>query len=146
MSASNYDHTVLLLYCDVYTLTLWHTLTCTLYTHTPGVDLGPILKDATQELALLLRQQSRPLKQAALEALLALLASSATQMDAALLQQVLKEAAQHVSDADLHLAHLALQASHSCFYFKCLQLRMCAVVLAAWRQRHSYAVRRIVAV
>jgi predicted nucleic acid-binding protein len=102
-------------------------LTCMVYTHTPGVDLGPILKDATQELALLLRQQSRPLKQAALEALLALFASSAAQMDAALLQQVLKEAAQHVSDADLHLAHLALQASQLLFALVCTSSTYCSV-------------------
>jgi hypothetical protein len=50
-------------------------------------------------------------------------------MDAALLQLVLKEAAQHVSDADLHLAHLALQASHSCLYFKYLQFNTCFCVI-----------------
>eukprot|EP00611_Tribonema_gayanum_P000986 TRINITY_DN1074_c0_g1_i3.p1 TRINITY_DN1074_c0_g1~~TRINITY_DN1074_c0_g1_i3.p1 ORF type:complete len:839 (+),score=442.73 TRINITY_DN1074_c0_g1_i3:116-2632(+) len=73
------------------------------------VDLGPVLTDATQELALLLRQQSRPLKQAALEALLALLRGNAARMDGALLARVVAEAAPLVSDADLHLAHLALQ-------------------------------------
>ncbi|KAG5182650.1 armadillo-type protein, partial [Tribonema minus] len=69
-----------------------------------------VLTDATQELALLLRQQSRPLKQAALEALLALLRGNAARMDGALLARVVAEAAPLVSDADLHLAHLALQA------------------------------------
>lgn len=38
------------------------------------VDLSPILPSATEELALFLRQQSRPLKQTTLETLLALIA------------------------------------------------------------------------
>lgn len=73
------------------------------------IDLGPILADAIQNLALFLRQQSRPLKQLTLETLMALVQSSASQMDAALFALVLAEAAPLVSDADLHLTHLSLR-------------------------------------
>ena len=46
------------------------------------IDLSPILASAVQELALLLRQQSRSLKQTTLETLTALVDSSSGSMDA----------------------------------------------------------------
>ncbi|CAM9727695.1 unnamed protein product [Chrysoparadoxa australica] len=72
------------------------------------LDLSSILPGATNELALFLRQQSRPLKQTTLETLVALVPSIVRLRDTQLLELVLKEAAPLISDADLHLAHLAL--------------------------------------
>lgn len=60
------------------------------------------------ELALFLRQQSRPLKLATLETLVALVKSNAANMTPDLFEMVITEAANLISDADLHLSHLAL--------------------------------------
>ncbi|CAM9488775.1 unnamed protein product, partial [Phaeothamnion confervicola] len=76
------------------------------------VDLSSVVGEATEELASLLRQQSRPLKQATLEALVALVGSNAQHMTSPLFEKVLREAAPLVSDADLHLAHLALTLTY----------------------------------
>jgi len=85
------------------------------------IDLSPILEGAVEELALFLRQQSRPLKLATLETLIALVKSNASSMTTPLFELILTEAASLISDADLHLSHLALlltvhvlQASPQC--------------------------------
>jgi len=72
------------------------------------IDLSPILEGAVEELALFLRQQSRPLKLATLETLIALVKSNAASMTPPLFELILTEAASLISDADLHLSHLAL--------------------------------------
>ena len=72
------------------------------------IDLSPILEGAMEELALFLRQQSRPLKLATLETLIALVKSNASSMTPPLFELILTEAASLISDADLHLSHLAL--------------------------------------
>lgn len=75
------------------------------------VDLQPILPSATEELALFLRQQSRPLKQTTLETLLALIGSNHAKMTQSLFSLLLTEASALIVDADLHLAHLSLKMS-----------------------------------
>jgi len=78
----------------------------------PQLDLTHILAlGAVEELSLFLRQQSRPLLLATLETLLALVEAQGASMDPALLAKALAEAAPLVSDADLHLTHLALKLS-----------------------------------
>jgi hypothetical protein len=72
------------------------------------LDLSPILSEATSELALFLRKQSRPLKQSTLEALSALVVANGAKMGADLFTLLIKETSGLVSDADLHLCHLTL--------------------------------------
>jgi cullin-associated NEDD8-dissociated protein 1 len=76
-----------------------------------GIDLSPILAEAVEELAMFLRQQSRPLKLATLETLIGLVRSNAPAMVPALFELILRETAPLISDADLHLSHLALLLS-----------------------------------
>jgi len=77
------------------------------------LDLGTVLAPAVGDLALFLRQQSRPLKQTTLETLMALVPasrhSSESALPPALLAQVLTECAPLVNSGDLFLSHLALQ-------------------------------------
>ncbi|CAM9970460.1 unnamed protein product [Ascophyllum nodosum] len=75
------------------------------------VNLEPILPSATEELALFLRQQSRPLKQTTLETLLALIGSNHRQMSQHLFSLLVKEASSLINHADLHLAYLSLKMS-----------------------------------
>ena len=72
-----------------------------------------LLMDATSELSLFLRQQSRGLKQTTLQTLDALVLSSSAQLDAQTVAIILHEAAALVNDADLHLSHLALRLAIS---------------------------------
>jgi cullin-associated NEDD8-dissociated protein 1 len=74
-----------------------------------SVDLSPILASAVSELSQFLRQQSRPLKLTTLETLLALVQSNSGRMTPDLFELVLRETTNLISDADLHLSHLALQ-------------------------------------
>ena len=82
-----------------------------------ALNLSPILADAVTELAALLRQQSRGVKQSSLEALDIVVryhggdASSA--LDAALFGSVLKELGEIIGDSDLHISHLSLRAAMS---------------------------------
>lgn len=73
------------------------------------IDLSPILASAVQELALLLRQQSRSLKQTTLETLTALVDSSSGSMDGTHFELMMQEAAPLISDSDLQLTHLSLR-------------------------------------
>mmetsp|Transcript_5949 Transcript_5949/g.17173 ORF Transcript_5949/g.17173 Transcript_5949/m.17173 type:complete len:1341 (-) Transcript_5949:574-4596(-) len=79
-----------------------------------GLDLSPILADAVLELASLLRQQSRGIKQSALEALVIVVrCQGSAVMDAAMFDSVLKELGAIIVDSDLHISHLSLRASMS---------------------------------
>lgn len=81
------------------------------------LDLSPIMERALGQLALLLRQQSRGLKQTSLECLdtmvLCLGSDGDVGMDDGLFDSVLKDLGIAVADADLHLCHLSLSASNS---------------------------------
>lgn len=82
--------------------------------HSPlRVDLTPVLSEAMSELSHFLRQQSRALKQAALDTLNALVESNGSHMSGEVFATVLSEVAALVSDADLHLSHLALRLVRS---------------------------------
>jgi len=73
------------------------------------VDLGPVLSDSIKELSSFLRKANRQLKQAALSALSVLVKHYGADKRASdLFKSVLGELAPLVSDADLHLSHLAL--------------------------------------
>ena len=80
---------------------------------TGRVDAYPALRECLQDLVGFLGQASRPLKQACLETLRALLANAAVHQPAAVegfdVATVLKGANDVVSDDDLHLAHLAIE-------------------------------------
>jgi len=81
------------------------------------VDLSPILADTVSELASLLRQQNRSLKQHALEALDIIVSchwsDSPTAMNEVLFEVVLKELGGIIVDSDLHISHLSLRTSSS---------------------------------
>jgi len=78
------------------------------------LDLSPILADAVSELSSLLRQQSRGVKQSALESLdIVVRCSGGDALDAALYDSVLKELGAIILDADLHISHLSLCAAIS---------------------------------
>ena len=85
----------------------------------PGsdLDMSPILNKTLGELAVLLRQQNRGLKQCALECLdtmvLCLGSDGDASMDEGMFDSVLKDLGDIVTDADLHLCHLSLSASNS---------------------------------
>ena len=73
------------------------------------LDLSPVLADAVSELSSLLRQQSRGVKQSALESLdIVVRCSGGDALDAALYDSVLKELGAIILDADLHISHLSL--------------------------------------
>jgi len=78
------------------------------------LDLSPILNDAVQELAALLRQQNRALRQSALEALdIVICSHGGRSMGVDLFDVVLKEFGAIVVDSDLHISHLSLRTSIS---------------------------------
>ncbi|EED91192.1 hypothetical protein THAPSDRAFT_262874, partial [Thalassiosira pseudonana CCMP1335] len=81
------------------------------------LDLSPIMNETLNQLALLLRQQHRGLKQAALECLdtmvLCLGPESSLTMDDGLFDSVLGDLGKMISDTDLHLCHFGLSASNS---------------------------------
>lgn len=79
------------------------------------IDLGSVLASIVKELSGFLRKKSRPLKQASLSALVALVKGHGKSKAAgsALFETILKEVAPLVSEQDLHLAHLALLLSSS---------------------------------
>jgi len=82
--------------------------------HTSGaIDLDWILDDAVKELASLLRQQSRGLKQSALEALDIIMKGHGEGMKVELFEEVLREAGGIISDGDLHISHLSLRVAIS---------------------------------
>lgn len=81
------------------------------------LDMSTILNQTLEELAVLLRQQNRGLKQCALECLdtmvLCLGSNGDSSMDEGIFGSVLKDLGDIVTDADLHLCHLSLSASNS---------------------------------
>ncbi|KAL7537675.1 hypothetical protein ACHAXR_011644, partial [Thalassiosira sp. AJA248-18] len=81
------------------------------------LDLSPIMNETLGQLALLLRQQSRGLKQTSLECLdtmvLCLGSDGDVGMDDGLFDSVLKDLGDIIADADLHICHLSLSASNS---------------------------------
>ena len=81
------------------------------------LDLSPIMNEALSQLALLLRQQSRGLKQTSLECLDTMVgclgADGDVEMDDGLFDSVLKDLGDIISDTDLHICHLSLSASNS---------------------------------
>jgi cullin-associated NEDD8-dissociated protein 1 len=80
------------------------------------LDLSSVMNEALEQLALLLRQQSRSLKQSALECidiLVLCLPESDVDMDEDLFDSVLKDLGEIISDTDLHICHLSLSASNS---------------------------------
>lgn len=80
------------------------------------LDLASVMNEALEQLAVLLRQQSRSLKQSALECidtLVLCLPESGIEMDEGLFDSVLKDLGEIISDADLHICHLSLSASNS---------------------------------
>ena len=85
--------------------------------HGSDLDMSPILNKTLEELAVLLRQQNRGLKQWALECLdtmvLCLGSDGDSSMDEGMFDLVLKDLGDNVTDADLHLCHLSLSASNS---------------------------------
>ena len=80
------------------------------------LDLSPILNETLGQLAQLLRQQSRGLKQTSLECLdtmvLCLGSDGDVDMDG-LFDSVLTDLGDAISDTDLHICHLSLSASNS---------------------------------
>jgi len=81
------------------------------------LDLSPIMNETLGQLALLLRQQSRRLKQTSLECLetmvLCLGSDGHVGMDDGLFDSVLKDLGDIISETDLHICHLSLSASNS---------------------------------
>jgi cullin-associated NEDD8-dissociated protein 1 len=81
------------------------------------LDLSFIMNETLSQLALLLRQQSRGLKQLALQCLDSLVRCLRTDgdvdMDDGLFDSVLKELGDVIADNDLHVCHLSLSASNS---------------------------------
>mmetsp|Transcript_23736 Transcript_23736/g.36386 ORF Transcript_23736/g.36386 Transcript_23736/m.36386 type:complete len:1365 (+) Transcript_23736:114-4208(+) len=80
------------------------------------LDLTSVMNEALEQLALLLRQQSRSLKQSALECidtLVLCLPESDIDMDEGLFDSVLKDLGEIIADTDLHICHLSLSASNS---------------------------------
>jgi len=81
------------------------------------LDLSPIMNGALGQLAQLLRQQSRGLKQTSLECLdtmvLCLGSDDDVDMDDGLFDSVLKDLGGIISDTDLHICDLSLSASNS---------------------------------
>ena len=74
----------------------------------PGAT-GSVLQAAVSELCSFLRKSSRPLRQASLTTLSALVASHASLLGEADVSSVLSELPPLITDADLHVAHLALE-------------------------------------
>jgi cullin-associated NEDD8-dissociated protein 1 len=80
------------------------------------LDLSSVISEALKQLAILLRQQNRGLKQSALECLdtmVLCLPESDIDMDEGLFESVLKDLGGNISDKDLHICHLSLSASNS---------------------------------
>ncbi|KAL7470571.1 hypothetical protein ACHAXS_010825 [Conticribra weissflogii] len=83
----------------------------------PELDLSPIMNETLSQLSILLRQQSRSLRQGALECIDTLSHCLGQQgnvnMDDSLFDCVLKDLSDIVVDTDLHLCHVGLSASNS---------------------------------
>jgi cullin-associated NEDD8-dissociated protein 1 len=81
------------------------------------LDLSPIMNATLRQLALLLRQQSRGLKQTSLQCLdtlvLCLGLEDDVDTDSSLFGSVLKDLGDIISDTDLHVCYLSLSASNS---------------------------------
>ncbi|CEG47211.1 TATA-binding protein-interacting protein [Plasmopara halstedii] len=73
-----------------------------------SLDMSPVLVECTQTLAHLLRQQSRPLKQATLSTLTDLVVSKGESMSVTLLCEVVQEASHLLTDTDLQLCRMSI--------------------------------------
>lgn len=82
-----------------------------------ALDLSSIMNETLGQLSILLRQQSRGLKQTSLECLdtmvLCLSTDGDIDMDEGLFDSVLKDLGGIIADADLYICHLSLSASNS---------------------------------
>lgn len=74
----------------------------------PPLDISSIFGESLSELAALLRQQNRGIKQSSLEALDIVVGGHGANMDATLCEQVLREAGVIITDTDLHISHLSM--------------------------------------
>lgn len=83
----------------------------------PKIDMSCVMSDVVTEMANLLRQQNRALKQSSLETLNTLTVShgknSVLETDNNVLDSVLKEVGTTIKDNDIHLCHLGLVAAKS---------------------------------
>eukprot|EP01087_Luapelamoeba_hula_P011790 TRINITY_DN324_c0_g1_i1.p1 TRINITY_DN324_c0_g1~~TRINITY_DN324_c0_g1_i1.p1 ORF type:complete len:1220 (+),score=279.85 TRINITY_DN324_c0_g1_i1:138-3797(+) len=74
-----------------------------------NIDLRSILNESVKALSDFLRQNNRQLKQASLKALAVLVQKFGKDISSGLFSSVFAEAANLISDADLHLSHLSLR-------------------------------------
>jgi len=76
------------------------------------LDLSPILNETVSELASLLRQNSRGVKQSALQCLDVIVQSQqGAKSDSKLHELILQEVSGNIRDTDLHICHLSLRLS-----------------------------------
>tara|TARA_B110001452_G_scaffold18888_1_gene15310 strand:+ start:241 stop:3870 length:3630 start_codon:yes stop_codon:yes gene_type:complete len=75
---------------------------------TMDMQLGPVLQPVVAELCSFLRKASRPLRQTSLAALETIVSFHGAQLGAADIGAILDELPVLITDADLHVAHLAL--------------------------------------
>jgi cullin-associated NEDD8-dissociated protein 1 len=80
---------------------------------TDGVNISIIIDDVVSELAALLRQNRRSIKQASLQCLEKIITSSAMGPHQSMIGSVLKDLSYVIVDTDLHISHLSLQVCHS---------------------------------
>jgi len=73
------------------------------------VDMAPITIDVVTELATLLRQNSRSVKQSSLQCLDTIIRSRISGLEVGIFGLVLKELSNIIVDSDLHISHLSLQ-------------------------------------
>lgn len=78
-----------------------------------GVDISAIVDDAVSELASLLRQNRRSVKQASLQCLEKIILSGAMGPHQGIIGSVLKDLSYVIVDSDLHISHLSLQVCYS---------------------------------
>eukprot|EP00557_Chaetoceros_sp_GSL56_P008397 CAMPEP_0176506252 /NCGR_PEP_ID=MMETSP0200_2-20121128/16933_1 /TAXON_ID=947934 /ORGANISM="Chaetoceros sp., Strain GSL56" /LENGTH=1457 /DNA_ID=CAMNT_0017905869 /DNA_START=20 /DNA_END=4393 /DNA_ORIENTATION=- len=78
-----------------------------------GVDISIIIDDVVSELAALLRQNRRSIKQASLQCLEKIITSSALGQHQNIVGSILKDLSYVIVDSDLHISHLSLQVCYS---------------------------------
>ena len=78
-----------------------------------GVDVNTVINDVIIELSSLLRQNSRSVKQSALQCLDTAVTSRPAGLDVSIFGLVVKELSNVIVDSDLHISHLSLKVCHS---------------------------------
>jgi len=78
-----------------------------------GVDMSTVINDVITELSSLLRQNSRSVKQSALQCLDTAVTSRPAGLDVCIFGLVVKELSNVIVDSDLHISHLSLKVCHS---------------------------------